>query len=128
MEVEMLRQVIFKGLIQNFAIKGSRKKQFFLRINVSFVLFQKIKFYFTVYYCFYFELRMVKKMDVARFILKQLNEEEVKEQYQVTIKNKFAALENLDDNGNINRAWETIRENIRISAKESIGLCELKSY
>jgi hypothetical protein len=30
--------------------------------------------------------RMVKKMDVERFNLKQLNEEEVKEQYQVTIK------------------------------------------
>jgi hypothetical protein len=37
---------------------------------------------------------LVKKMDVERFNLKQLNEEEVKEQYQVTIKNKFAALEN----------------------------------
>jgi hypothetical protein len=30
---------------------------------------------------------MVKKMDVERFNLKQLNDEEVKEQYQVTIKN-----------------------------------------
>jgi hypothetical protein len=40
--------------------------------------------------------RMVKKMGVERFNLKQLNEEEVKEEYQVTIKNKFAALENLD--------------------------------
>jgi hypothetical protein len=70
--------------------------------------------------------RMVQKLDVERFNLKQLNEEEVKEQYQVTIKNKFTALENLDDNGDINRAWETIRENIRISAKESIGLCELE--
>jgi hypothetical protein len=48
--------------------------------------------------------------------------------YQVTIKNKFAALENLDDNGDINRAWETNRENIGISAKDSIGLCESKSY
>jgi hypothetical protein len=67
-------------------------------------------------------------MDVERFNLKQLNEEEVKEQYQVTIKNKFSALENLDDNGDINKAWETIRQNIRISAKESIGLCESKSY
>jgi uncharacterized FlaG/YvyC family protein len=72
--------------------------------------------------------RMVKKMDVERFNLKQLNEGEVKEQYQVTIKNEFAALENLDDNGDINKVWETIRENIRISAKESIGLCESKSY
>jgi hypothetical protein len=71
--------------------------------------------------------RMVK-MDVERFNLKPLNEEEVKEQYQVTIKNKFAALENLDNNGDIKRAWETIRENIRISAKENIGLCESKSY
>jgi hypothetical protein len=41
------------------------------------------------------------------------------EQYQIIIKNKFAVLDNLDDNGDINRAWETIRENIRISAKES---------
>jgi hypothetical protein len=48
--------------------------------------------------------RMVKKVDVERFNLKQLNEEEVKEQYQVIIKNKFAALENLDDNGNTNKA------------------------
>jgi hypothetical protein len=28
----------------------------------------------------------------------------------------------------MNRAWETIRENIRMSAKESIWLCESKSY
>jgi hypothetical protein len=32
-----------------------------------------------------------------------LNKGEVKEHYQVTIKNKFAALENMEDNGNINR-------------------------
>jgi hypothetical protein len=46
----------------------------------------------------------------------------------VTMKNKFAALENLDDNGDISRAWESIRENIRISAKEGIRLCASKSY
>jgi CO dehydrogenase/acetyl-CoA synthase beta subunit len=39
--------------------------------------------------------RMFKMVDVERFNVKQLNEEEVNEQYQVTIKNKFAALENL---------------------------------
>jgi hypothetical protein len=59
----------------------------------------------------------VKKMDMERFNLKQLHEEEAKEQDQVTIKNKFAALENLDDDGDINRAWNTIRENITILAK-----------
>jgi hypothetical protein len=62
--------------------------------------------------------RMVKKMDVDRFNLKQLNEEEVKEQYQVTIKNKFAALENLDDNGDVNRARETIREHTNFCQEE----------
>jgi hypothetical protein len=47
--------------------------------------------------------RMVKEMDVERFNLKHLNEVGNK-QYQVTIKHKFAALENLDDNGDINKA------------------------
>jgi hypothetical protein len=70
--------------------------------------------------------QLFKKMDMERFNLKQLNEEEVTEQYQVTVKNKFAALENLDDNGGISSSWDTIRENIKILAKESIGLCESK--
>jgi hypothetical protein len=52
-------------------------------------------------------------MDTDRFNLKKLNEEEVKEQYQVTIKNRFSALENLEDYGDINRAWDAIRENIK---------------
>jgi hypothetical protein len=62
--------------------------------------------------------RIVKKTDMERFILKQLNEEEVKGQYQVTIKNKFAALENLDDDGDINRAWDTIREHQNFGQRE----------
>jgi hypothetical protein len=33
--------------------------------------------------------QMVKVMYMERFNLKQLNEEEVREQYQVTIKNRF---------------------------------------
>jgi hypothetical protein len=41
---------------------------------------------------------------------------EIKEQYQVAITNMFAALENLQDNGDINRAWENIRINIKILA------------
>jgi hypothetical protein len=35
-------------------------------------------------------------------------------------------LENLDDGVGIYRAWETIRENIKISAKASLGYYELK--
>jgi hypothetical protein len=34
-------------------------------------------------------------MDMDRFNLKMLNEQEVKEQYQVTIKNMFSALKSL---------------------------------
>jgi hypothetical protein len=37
--------------------------------------------------------RAVTKMDVERLNLKKLHEGEVKEQYQVAIKNKFAGLE-----------------------------------
>jgi hypothetical protein len=50
----------------------------------------------------------------------------VKEQYQVTTRNKFAALENLEDSRDINRAWDNIRENINISAQGSLGYCESK--
>jgi hypothetical protein len=64
---------------------------------------------------------MVREMNMERFNLKQLNEKEVTEQYQVTIKNKFAALENLDDNGDINRAWDIIRDNIKILAKRELN-------
>jgi hypothetical protein len=57
----------------------------------------------------------------VRFDLRKLNDAEVKEQYQVKITNRFAALENFDDNLDMNRAWKNIRENIDISAKESLG-------
>jgi uncharacterized FlaG/YvyC family protein len=70
--------------------------------------------------------RTAQKVDSERFNVKKLNEGEVKEQYQITIRNKFAALENLENNGNINRAWDNIRENIKISAQESLGYSESK--
>jgi hypothetical protein len=54
---------------------------------------------------------------MERFNLKKLNEVEGKEEYRVGISNRFTSLENLGYNVNINRAWETIRENIKISAK-----------
>jgi hypothetical protein len=38
----------------------------------------------------------------------------------------FAALENLKDSKDINRAWENIKDNIKISAQGSLGLCKLK--
>jgi hypothetical protein len=43
-----------------------------------------------------------------RFNLKKIKEIKSKEQYWVEISNRFPALENLNDNVDINRAWETI--------------------
>jgi hypothetical protein len=40
----------------------------------------------------------------------------------------FAAFEDLDAEVEINSAWETIRENIKLSAKESLGYFELKKH
>jgi hypothetical protein len=47
------------------------------------------------------------------FNLKKLNEVQGKEQYHVEISNKFAALENLDNDVDINRSWGTIIDNIK---------------
>jgi hypothetical protein len=37
-------------------------------------------------------------------------------------------LENLHAEVDINRAWETVRENIKLTTKESIGYYELKKH
>jgi len=44
---------------------------------------------------------------VERFNLRKLNELEVNKQYQITISNRFTALENLNDGEDVNRIWET---------------------
>jgi hypothetical protein len=59
---------------------------------------------------------------MERFNLKKLNEVEGKEQYPVEASNRFAALEDLDKEVEINSAWEMIRETIKISVEESLGL------
>jgi uncharacterized protein YPO0396 len=58
--------------------------------------------------------------------LRKLNEPEVREQYKIEIANKFAALENLSDDEDVNRIWENIKANIQTSAKESLGLHKFK--
>jgi len=64
--------------------------------------------------------------DRQRFNLRKLNEPEVREQYQIEIANRFADLENSDDDEDENRTWENIKENIQTSAKQSLGLDEFK--
>jgi hypothetical protein len=58
---------------------------------------------------------------MEKFNLKKLNEVEGKEKYRVEVSNRFAALEDFDAEVEINTIWETIRGNIKISAKESLG-------
>jgi hypothetical protein len=69
-----------------------------------------------------------QKFDAERFNLKKLSELEVRKQYQIKILNRFAALENLNVSEDINRVWENIKESIKISGKESLGLYERKQH
>ena len=66
-----------------------------------------------------------QRFDRQRFNLRKLNEPEVREQYQIEITNRFAALENLNDDEDVNRILENIKENIQTSEKESLGMHEL---
>jgi hypothetical protein len=65
---------------------------------------------------------------MERLSLKKLNEVEGKEQYRIEISYRFAALENSEAEVDIIRACKIIRENIKISAKESLGCYELKKH
>jgi putative IMPACT (imprinted ancient) family translation regulator len=65
---------------------------------------------------------------VKRFYFRKLNELEVRKHYQIKISNRLAALKNLNYSEDINRAWENIKEENKISAKESLGLYETKQH
>jgi hypothetical protein len=65
---------------------------------------------------------------VEKFNLKILSEMKVRKQFQIELSNRFAALENLNDSEDVNRAWENIKEEIKISAKETLGLYEQKQH
>jgi hypothetical protein len=60
--------------------------------------------------------------------LKKLNEQKVRKPYEIEITNRFAGLENLSYDDDINRAWEYIKENMETSAKESLSLQELRQH
>jgi hypothetical protein len=68
------------------------------------------------------------RFHMERINLKKLNKVEVKEKYRIEVSNRFAALEELDAEVEINSAWETITKHIKISAIESLGDYELKRH
>jgi hypothetical protein len=66
-----------------------------------------------------------EKFDVERSNLMKLK---VRKQYKIKNSNRFAALENLNDRQDINKLWENNKENVKTTAKESLGLYELKQH
>jgi hypothetical protein len=70
----------------------------------------------------------LQRIHVRRFHLKKLNEVQGKEKYGVELSNRFAALEDLDAEMEISSALETIRENIKLSAKENLSYYELRKH
>ena len=58
-----------------------------------------------------------QRLDRQRFNLSKLNDLEVRKQYQIDITNRFAALENLNEDKDVNRTWENIKENIKPQRK-----------
>jgi hypothetical protein len=68
------------------------------------------------------------KFHMESFNLKKLNRLEGKEKYHVEVSSKFAVLEDLEAEVEINTIWEMIRKNIKISAKESLGYYEPKQH
>ena len=65
---------------------------------------------------------VAQKLDGEKYNLRKLKDLEVKKQYEMEITNRFAALGNISDDG------ENIKENIKTSAKENLGLLELKQH
>jgi hypothetical protein len=71
---------------------------------------------------------MTLRFHVKWFDLEKLNEVEGKQQYHVENLHRFTILEIVCAEVDINRAWGTIQENIKISAKESLGYYKLKKH
>jgi hypothetical protein len=65
---------------------------------------------------------------VEKINLRRQNELEVRKQYRIKISNRFVALDRLGEKEDIIRTWENIKVYIKTSAKEILGLYELKQY
>jgi hypothetical protein len=61
-----------------------------------------------------------QKFEGERFNLRKINELEVRKHYRIESTKRFAALENLYNDGDINRAWKNIKESIQTSDRERV--------
>ena len=62
------------------------------------------------------------KFDMEGFNPRKLSELGITKEYHIKISKSFAALGNLSDGEDKNRAWENIKKNIKTLGKESLGL------
>ena len=69
-----------------------------------------------------------QKFDIERFNLRKLKDLESRKEYQTEITKSLVALAHFYYSENINITWEIIKENIKISAKESLGLHKFKQH
>ena len=69
--------------------------------------------------------RVDQTVDIDKFNVRKLKDEEIKLQYQVQISNWFDALRTNEDAGEveINDTWENIRDNIKVAAEVNICHC-----
>ena len=58
-----------------------------------------------------------QKLDRQRFSLSKLNDLEVRKQYQIDITNRFAALENLKEDEDVNRNGRTLKRISKLQRK-----------
>ncbi|KAJ4450915.1 hypothetical protein ANN_02349 [Periplaneta americana] len=73
--------------------------------------------------------RVEQQVNITKFNILKLKDEETKQNYQVEISNRFATLESSDEvekELDVNRVWENIRDSIKIAAEQSIGYYETK--
>jgi len=63
-----------------------------------------------------------QRFDGQTFNLRKLNESEVRKQYQIEFTNRFAALENLNDDEDVNRTWGTLKR-ISKSQRKIVWVC-----
>ncbi|KAJ4439470.1 hypothetical protein ANN_07594 [Periplaneta americana] len=72
--------------------------------------------------------RVEQQVNITKFNILKLKDEEAKQNYQVEISNRFATLESSDEvekELDVNSVWENIRDSIKIAAEQSIDYYEL---
>ncbi|KAJ4439878.1 hypothetical protein ANN_08007 [Periplaneta americana] len=73
--------------------------------------------------------RVEQQVNITKFNILKLKDEEAKQNYQVEISNRFSTLESSDEvekELDVNSVWENIRDSIKIAAEQSIGYYETK--